>query len=100
MIAKFRHEMFFADSLGRKKYRFFKQHYKQIMPTHLQSHPSVGVFYTIYTASYRIKFCKEEITGVQNFIVLCFVSIDIISAAAARLGLPKKIIRGCLPKDF
>ena len=32
LIAKFRQEMYFADSLGRKLYRFLKQHYKQLMP--------------------------------------------------------------------
>ena len=39
MIAKFSHELYFADSLGRKKYRFLKQHYKQMMRIQLQSHP-------------------------------------------------------------
>ena len=28
MIAKFRHEIFFADSRGREKYRFLKQQNK------------------------------------------------------------------------
>ena len=32
MMAKYRHEMYFADSLGCKKYRFLNQHYKQMMP--------------------------------------------------------------------
>ena len=48
MIANFQHELYFADSLGRKGYSFFNnQHYKQIMPTLLQAHPNVCGFYTI-----------------------------------------------------
>ena len=48
MIANFRQELYFADSLGCTKYSFFKQHYKQMMPAPLQSHPSVcGFFYKI-----------------------------------------------------
>ena len=35
MIAKFRHELYFAVSLGRKKYCFLKQNYKQMMPAPL-----------------------------------------------------------------
>ena len=51
MIANFQHELYFADSLGRKWYSFFNnQHYKQMMPALLQSHPSVCGFYTIYAA--------------------------------------------------
>ena len=41
MIAKFRHELYFVDSLGCKKYSFLKQQYKQMIPAPLQSHPSV-----------------------------------------------------------
>ena len=45
MIANFRHELYFADSLGRKGYSFLNnQHYKQMMPAPLQSHPSVCGF--------------------------------------------------------
>ena len=41
MIAIFRHELYFADSLGCKGYSFLNnQHYKQRMPAPLQSHPS------------------------------------------------------------
>ena len=47
MIANFRHELYFADSLGRNGYSFLKQHYKQMMPAPLQSHPSVCGFCTI-----------------------------------------------------
>ena len=39
MIANFRQELYFADSLGCKKYSFLKQHYKQMMPAPLQSQP-------------------------------------------------------------
>ena len=41
MIANFRDKLYFADSLGCEKYSFLKQHYKQMMPAPLQSHPSV-----------------------------------------------------------
>ena len=64
MVAKFRHEVYFADFLGRKKYRLLKQHYKQLMPAQLQSHPSVCGFYTIYAALHLFRLCQEEITGV------------------------------------
>ena len=38
MIANSRQILYFADSLGRKKYSFLKQHYEQMMPEPLQSH--------------------------------------------------------------
>ena len=41
MIANSGQKLYFADSLGRKKYSFFKQQYEQMMPEPLQSHPSV-----------------------------------------------------------
>ena len=41
---KFRHEMYFADSLGRKNYRFLKQHLKPMMPAKLQFQFSVWRF--------------------------------------------------------
>ena len=74
MIATFRHELYFADSLGRKKYSFLKQHYKQMMPAPLQSHPSVCRFYTVYAAFQLFKFRQEEITGVHDVNVLSFIS--------------------------
>ena len=73
MIANFQHELCFADSLGRKGYSFFNnQHYKQMMPALLQSHPSVCGFYTIYAAFHLLKFQQKEITGVHdvNFFLL------------------------------
>ena len=67
MIAKFRQELYFADTLGRKVYSFLNnQHYKQTMPAPLQSHPSVCDFYTIYAAFHLFKFQQEEITGVHD----------------------------------
>ena len=59
MIANFRHELYFADTLGRKKYSFFKQHYKQMMSAPLQSDPSVSGFYTIYATFHLFKFRQE-----------------------------------------
>ena len=74
MIANFRRELYFADSLGRNGYSFFKQHYKQMLPVPLQSHPSVCAFYTIYAAFHLFKFRQEEIKGVHDVNVLSFIS--------------------------
>ena len=76
IIAKFRHEMYFADFLGCEGYSFLNnQHYKQMMPAPLPSHPSVCGFYTIYAAFHLFKFRQEETTGVHNVNVLSFMSI-------------------------
>ena len=75
MIANFRHELYFADSLARKGYSFLNnQHYKQVMPAPLQSHPSKRSFYTIHAAFHLLKFQQEEITGVHDVKVLSFIS--------------------------
>ena len=75
MIANFRHELYFADSLVRKGYNFLNnQHYKQMLPAPLQSHPSVCGFYTVYAAFHLFKFRQEEITGVHDVNVLSFIS--------------------------
>ena len=74
MIAKSCQKLYFADSLGRKKYSFLKQQYEQMMPEPLQSHPSVCGFYTIYAAFHLFKFRHEEITGVHDVNVLSFIS--------------------------
>ena len=80
MIANFRHELYFADSLGCKGYSFLNnQNYKQMMPAPLQSHPSVCGFYTIYAAFNFFKFRQEEITGVHDVIVLSFISNYMLS---------------------
>ena len=74
MIANFRHELYFADSLGCQGYIFLKQHYKQMMSAPLQSHRSVCGFYTIYAAFHLFKFQQQEITGVHDVNVLYFIS--------------------------
>ena len=66
--------LYFADSLGQKKYSFLKQQYKQMIPEPLQSHPSVCGFYTIYAAFRLFKFRQEEVTGVHDANVLSFIS--------------------------
>ena len=74
-IANFRHELYFADSLGRKGYNFLNnQHYKQMMPATLQSHPSKCGFFTVYAAFHFFKSQQEEITGVHDVNVLSFIS--------------------------
>ena len=75
MIANSRQILHFADPLGRKKYNFLKQHYEQMMPELLQSHPSVCGFYTIYAAFHLFNFRQEEFTGVHDVNVLSFISI-------------------------
>ena len=52
--------LYFADSLGRKKYSFLKQQCEQLMPQPLQSHPSVCGFYTTYAAIQLFKFRQKE----------------------------------------
>ena len=74
MIANFRQKLYFADSLGRKKYSFLEQQYKQMMPEPLQSHPGVCGFYTIYAAFHLFKVRQGEITGVHDVIILSFIS--------------------------
>ena len=75
MFANFRHEFYFTDSLACKGYSFRNnQHYKQMMPAPLQSHPSVSGFYTIYAAFHLFEIRQEEITGVHDVNVLSFKS--------------------------
>ena len=74
MIANSRQKLYFADSLGRKKYSILKQQYEQMMPEPLQSHSSVCGFYTIYAAFHLFQFRQEEITGVHDVNVLSFIS--------------------------
>ena len=74
MTAKSRQKLYFADSLGRKTYSFFKQQYEQMMPEPLQSHPSVCGFYTIYAAFHLFKIRQEKNTGVHDVNVLSFIS--------------------------
>ena len=75
IFANFRHELYFADSLGSKGYSFLNnQHYKQMMPPPLQSDPSVCGFYSKYAAFHLFKFRQGEITGVHDVNVLSFIS--------------------------
>ena len=77
MTANFRHELYFADSLWGKGCSFLNnQHYKQIIPAPLQSHPSVCGFYTINAAFHLFNFRQEEITGVHLVNLLSFISND------------------------
>ena len=75
MIANFRHELYFAESLGCKGYSFSNnEQYKQMIPASLQSHPSVCGFYSKYAAFHLFKFQQEEITGVHDVNVPSFIS--------------------------
>ena len=77
MIANFRHELYFANSLGCKGYRFLNnQHYKQMMPAPLQSHPSVCGFYTKYAAFHLFKFHQKKL---QEFTMLMFTLLQVIT---------------------
>ena len=75
MIAIFRHELSFADSLGYQGYSFLKQQHKQMLPAPLQSHPNVCGFCTNYAAFHLFKFQQEEVTGVHDVNLLSFISI-------------------------
>ena len=77
MIAKFHHELYFADSfaLSINNYPFLKQNYSQRVRTRLQDHPSLCGFYTIYAAVHFSKFQQEATTGVHDVNVLSFLSI-------------------------
>ena len=76
MIAKFHHELCFANSYGLfiNNYSFLKQNYSQMVRTRLQDNPSVCGFYTIYAAFHLFKFEQEWITGVNVVNVLSFIS--------------------------
>ena len=75
MISNFRHELYFADSLGCTGFSVLNtQHYKQTIPAALQSHPSVCGSHTIYAAFHLFKFRQEDTTGVQDVNVLSFIS--------------------------
>ena len=72
---KFPTRIVFSDFLGCKVYSFLNnEHYKQMMPAHLQSHPSVCGFYTIYAAFHLFKFGQKENTGVHDVNALSFIS--------------------------
>ena len=73
LIANSRQKLYFADSLGRQMYSLLKQHYEQMMPEPLESHPSVCGFYTIYAAFHLFKFRQEEITGFHDVNILSFI---------------------------
>ena len=74
MIANSCQNLYFADTLSRRKYSFLRQQYEQMMPDPLQSHPSVCAFYIIYAAFDHFKFRQEEITGVHDVKVPSFIS--------------------------
>ena len=75
MIAKFHHELYFADSLGlsTNNYSFLKLNYSQMGRKRRQDHPSVCGFYTIFIAFHLFKFQQEEITGFHDLNVLLFI---------------------------
>ena len=72
-IANSRQKLFFAESLGRKKYNFLKQQYEQMMPEPLHSHPNFCSFYTLYAAFHLFKIRQQEITEVHDVNVLSFI---------------------------
>ena len=75
MIENFRHELYFADSLGCQRYIFLNnQHYNQMMIVPVQFHPSVCGFYELFAAFHLFKFQQEEITGIHDVIVSSFIS--------------------------
>ena len=73
MTAKFKQQLYFADSLG-GSCNFLKQDYQKMVPVKLQSHPSVCGFYAIYSAFHLLKFQQEQLTGVHDVNVVSFIS--------------------------
>ena len=74
LIANSGQILYFADSLGRKRYSLLKRQYEQMMPEPLQTQPNVCGFSTIYAAFHLLKIAQEEITGVHDVNVLSFKS--------------------------
>ena len=72
MIAKFKQQLYFADSLG-ESCNFLKQGYQNMVPVKLQSHPSVCGFFATYSAFHLFKFHQEQLTGVHDVNVLSFM---------------------------
>ena len=59
-IGNLRQKLFFAVSMGREMYCFFKQQYKQLIALPLQSHQSVFGYYTINAAFNILNFRQEK----------------------------------------
>ena len=74
MIASSCQILFFADSLGRRKYSLIKQQYEQMMPEPLQSHSIVCVLYTIFAAFHLFKFWQEAFLGAHDVNVFSIIS--------------------------
>ena len=73
MIASFKQQLYFADSLG-GSCSFLKQDYQKMVPVKLQSHLRVCGCYAIYSAFHFFKFQEEQLTGVHDVNVLSFIS--------------------------
>ena len=69
MVANSRQILYFADSVGRKKYSFLKQHYEQMTQEPLQSHHSVSGYYRIYAAFHSYNSDKKKL---QEFTMLMY----------------------------
>ena len=76
MIANSRQILYFSDSLGREKYSFRKQHYKQFIPEILQSHPCNCGLDTTYATLHLFIFWQQGNTGVHDVNVLSFISFN------------------------
>ena len=95
IIENFRHELYFADSVGCKRYSFLNnQHYKQMMPATLQFHPSVCGIYTIYAAFISSSFDSKNLQGITILlysllkVVIYNFSILVSKCAVYNLLLP------------
>ena len=74
MVANLRQILYFADSVGGKRYSFLTQQCEQMMPEPLQSHPSVCGLCVISAAFHHFKFRQEETTGVHDVNIFSFRS--------------------------
>ena len=73
LIAKFKQQLYFADSLG-GSCNFLEQDNQKMVPVTLQSYRSVCGFYAINSAFHLFKFQQEQLTGVHDVNVLSFIS--------------------------
>ena len=69
MIANSCQKLYFADSLGRKKYSFLKQQYEQMMPEPIQSHPAFVVSTRYMQLFISSKYDKQKL---QEFTMLMY----------------------------
>lgn len=74
MIARLNKTYYFADSLGRRRYKFLNKKYQRMVPRKLQNIENLCGFYTIYAAFHLFTFFESKINNVHDCHVLNFIS--------------------------